>query len=95
MPRKKTRRVTGRPPPARRRLRNLLQSPLRLWNAQVSGMRRTAAIGFFIGVTLGCLFGKMMDFLPTGTEKGKPAAISVNQRTGRPQLHIKGKKEIE
>ena len=59
-------------------------------------MRRTAIIGFFIGVTLGCLFGAVMGVLPRGTNrKPQPEMLSVNQRTGKPQLHITGKPEIE
>lgn len=60
------------------------------------GMRKTASQGFFIGVALGCLFGAVMAVLPErGNSKGQPATLSVNERTGKPQLHIKGKPEIK
>ena len=59
-------------------------------------MRKTAFLGFFIGVALGCLFGAVMAVLPEGdSSKGQPAALSVNERTGKPQLHMKGKPEIK
>jgi hypothetical protein len=60
------------------------------------GMRKTAFQGFFIGVALGCLFGAVMAALPeTGSSKGQATTLSVNERTGKPQLHIKGKPEIK
>ncbi len=74
---------------------DLFKFPRRVWDAQISGMRRTALIGFLIGVTLGCLFGVMVGGLPSKLEKGEPDMLSVNQRTGKPQLHIKGKPEIK
>ena len=58
-------------------------------------MRRTAIIGFLIGVTLGCLCGAMLSFLPDREENRQGATLSVNPITGRPQLHIKGKPEIK
>jgi hypothetical protein len=60
------------------------------------GMRKTAFLGFFIGVTLGCFFGALMAVLPEGGSREEQSAmLSVNQRTGKPQLHIKGKPEIK
>jgi hypothetical protein len=58
-------------------------------------MRKTAFLGFFIGVAVGCLFGAVMAVLPEAGSKEQPAALSVNERTGKPQLHIKGKPEIK
>lgn len=58
-------------------------------------MRKTALIGFLIGTTLGCLFGAVLGFLPSREENRQGATLSVNQATGRPQLHIKGKPEIK
>lgn len=59
-------------------------------------MKRTALLGFTIGVVLGCLFGAIMDVTPDGRgEKEQPEMLSVNQKTGKPQLHIKGKPEIK
>lgn len=57
-------------------------------------MRKTALVGFAIGLTLGCLFGAVMGFLP-GRDEGKPkTTLSVNESTGKPQLHVRGKPEI-
>ena len=59
-------------------------------------MRKTVFQGFFIGVALGCLFGAVMAVLPErDNRKEQPAILSVNERTGKPQLHIKGKPEIK
>jgi hypothetical protein len=59
-------------------------------------MRKTAFLGFLIGVVLGCFFGALMAVLPEGGgSEEQPAILSVNQRTGKPQLHIKGKPEIK
>lgn len=62
---------------------------------QLSGTRRTALLGFLIGVTLGCLFGVVVGGLPNRSDKNEPEMLSVNQNTGKPQLHIKGKPEIK
>lgn len=67
----------------------------RYGNAPRSGMRRTALTGFLVGVALGCLFGAMMSAIPRRTNKSQSEMLSVNQRTGKPQLHIKGKPEIK
>jgi ABC-type nitrate/sulfonate/bicarbonate transport system permease component len=58
-------------------------------------MRRTAMIGFLIGVALGCLFGAMMQVSPSAAESKQPFGLSVNQQTGKPQIHVKGKPEIK
>ena len=59
-------------------------------------MRKTAFQGFFIGAALGCLFGTVMAVLPErGSSKEQSTTLSVNERTGKPQLHIKGKPEIK
>jgi hypothetical protein len=58
-------------------------------------MRKTAMIAFVVGMTLGCLFGAAMSFLPGRNEDKQRATLSVNQATGKPQLHVKGKPEIE
>lgn len=59
-------------------------------------MRKTAFLGFSIGVALGCLFGVVMAVLPDGGgNKEQPSMLSVNERTGKPQFHIKGKPEIK
>lgn len=49
-----------------------------------------------MGVVLGCLFGAIVGTLPSGGQsKEEPEMLSVNQSTGKPQLHIKGKPEIK
>ncbi len=59
-------------------------------------MRKTALLGFSIGVVLGCLFGAIMGVTPNGDrEKEQPEMLGVNAKTGKPQLHIKGKPEIK
>ena len=47
-------------------------------------------------MALGCLFGAVTGLLPIGADsKQQSEMLSVNQRTGKPQLHIKGKPEIK
>lgn len=59
-------------------------------------MQKTALLGFCMGVVLGCLFGAIVGTLPSGGQsKEEPEMLSVNQSTGKPQLHIKGKPEIK
>ena len=60
-----------------------------------SAMRKTAWLGFFIGVVLGCLFGAVMGVAPGGDDRPQQEMLSVNANTGKPQLHIKGKPEIK
>ncbi len=57
-------------------------------------MRKKAIIGSVLGVTLGCLVGALTEFRPTTATDQKPYVLSVNQSTGKPQLHVKGKPEI-
>jgi len=58
-------------------------------------MRRTALIGFLIGMTLGCLFGAVMSLLPGRDEGRQKTTLSVNEVSGKPQLHVQGKPEIK
>jgi len=58
-------------------------------------MRKTALVGFLLGVAPGCLFGTIMGVFPGGLSDEQPQMLSVNQRTGKSQLHIKGKPEIK
>ena len=58
-------------------------------------MRRTALIGFVIGLFLGSLCDAVLSFLPAREENRQGATLSVNPITGRPQLHIKGTPEIK
>lgn len=60
-----------------------------------SGVRKTALLGFFSGVVLGCLFGAVMGVAPGDSDRPQQEMLSVNQNTGKPQLHIKGKPEIK
>lgn len=59
------------------------------------GMRKTAFLGFFSGIILGCLFGAVMGVGPGGEGRPQQEMLSVNANTGKPQLHIKGKPEIK
>ncbi len=95
MPRLKTRFGKVRPVPSRRERHHFARFRDRLWDAGRSGIRRIALVGFVLGALLGCLFGAIMDVLPTGGDKEQPEMLSVNARTGKPQLHIKGKPEIK
>jgi len=55
-------------------------------------------LGFCIGVTLGCVSGLIAGFFPvgpSGSERKPQAMLSVNQSTGKPQIHIQGKPEIK
>ena len=58
------------------------------------GLRRTATTGLIVGAVLGCLFGALMNAIPHKAKPKDSEMLSVNQRTGRPQLHVKGKPEI-
>jgi hypothetical protein len=59
-------------------------------------VQKTALLGFSVGVVLGCLFGAVVGTVSSGGEsKGQPEMLSVNQSTGKPQLHIRGKPEIK
>ncbi len=60
-----------------------------------SGMRKTALLGFFSGVVLGCLFGAVMGVSSGGNDRPQEEMLGVNPNTGKPQLHIKGKPEIK
>ncbi len=44
-----------------------------------------------IGAALGCLVGAITEFRPAPAEVQKPYVVSVNQTTGKPQLHVQGK----
>jgi hypothetical protein len=57
-------------------------------------MRRKAIIGIIIGATLGCLVGALTDLREPATNGHNPYLMSLNQRTGRPQLHVQGKAEV-
>lgn len=58
-------------------------------------MRKPAIICLLIGVTLGCVAGAMIETRQTSTVTPKPYVVSVNQRTGKPQLHVQGKPEAQ
>lgn len=46
-------------------------------------------------MTLGCLFGAVMGLLPGRDEGGQKTSLSVNEVSGKPQLHVRGKPEIK
>ena len=48
-----------------------------------------------IGLTMGCLTGALIESRQGIPSNDKPYVLSVNQRTGKPQLHVKGKPELE
>jgi hypothetical protein len=59
-------------------------------------MRRAAIISLIVGMALGCVAGAIIQSRqgdPSLSEK--PYVVSVNQRTGKPQLHVNGKPELE
>jgi hypothetical protein len=59
-------------------------------------MRRPAVITLVIGMALGCVAGAMIETRQSGPAlSDKPYVLSVNQRTGKPQLHVQGKPELE
>jgi hypothetical protein len=63
-------------------------------------MFRTSVIACSIGLALGILFGVLTTWLlPTNTVGPDNSSVdigeSVNQRTGKPQVHLQGKPEIK
>ena len=59
-------------------------------------MRRPVVISLIIGMALGCVAGAMIESRTTGPSVSEtPYVLSVNQRTGKPQLHVKGQPELE
>lgn len=63
--------------------------------ALIPNVQRTALLGFAVGVVLGCLFGAVMGTIPSGVGDQQQEMLSMNFRTGKPQLHIAGKPEIK
>ncbi|MGI8432616.1 MAG: hypothetical protein ACR2MW_10065 [Chthoniobacterales bacterium] len=59
----------------------------------ISRVRKPVIISLLIGVTLGCVAGAMIETRQTSTVTAKPYIVSVNQSTGKPQLHVQGKAE--
>lgn len=59
------------------------------------GVRRQAIISLIIGATLGCVAGAMIESRQTAADSDKPYVLSVNQRTGKPQLHVTGQPEMD
>lgn len=60
-----------------------------------SGVRRQAIVSLIIGATLGCVAGAMLENRQIAVRSDKPYVLSVNQQTGKPQLHVQGKPELE
>lgn len=58
-------------------------------------MRRRAIIGAIIGAIMGCLVGALTEFRQAPNVADNPYLESVNQNTGKPQLHVAGKPEIK
>ena len=65
------------------------------WDLRLNSLRKTAVLGFLAGTLLGSLFGATLAFFPGGARGREAEMLSVNQNTGKPQLHIKGKPEIK
>ena len=80
---------------SRRQNKDLFKVGRSFWGLGVSSTRKIALFGFLIGVTLGCLFAATLGIRPSGIAGREAEMLSVNQRTGKPQLHIKGKPEIK
>ncbi len=62
---------------------------------QFRSVRKQALICLLVGVTLGCVSGALIENRQASTALAKPYVVSVNQRTGKPQLHVQGKPELE
>jgi hypothetical protein len=60
----------------------------------MSRMRRIGVLGFIGGTALGCLFGALTTLMPRSTSQAREDILGTNARTGRPQLHLKGQREI-
>lgn len=58
-------------------------------------MRRKAIISAVIGLTLGVLAGAIANLYRPATSDAKPYLLSVNEQTGRPQIHVRGKPELK
>ena len=56
-------------------------------------MRKPAIISLIIGIALGCVAGTLIETRQTSNGSAKPYVVSVNQSTGKPQLHVQGKAE--
>ena len=65
------------------------------WDLRIASPRKIALFGFIIGIALGCLLGATLGMLPRGTGSHEQEMLSVDQATGKPHLHIKGKPEIK
>ncbi len=61
----------------------------------VRPVRQQVIISVIIGAFLGCAAGALLQPRQSSGPADKPYNLSVNQRTGRPQLHVKGQPELE
>ncbi|HEY1769322.1 MAG TPA: hypothetical protein VGG02_03605 [Chthoniobacterales bacterium] len=73
-----------------------------IWNWQISSipaqfgsMRRKAIIGVILGAAAGCLVGAITEVRQPAGDADQPYILSLNQRTGRPQLHVRGQPELK
>jgi hypothetical protein len=58
-------------------------------------VRQQVIISLIVGALLGCVAGALIQSRSGGPATEKPYVLSVNQRTGKPQLHVKGQPELE
>ena len=79
----------------RKKHTDLVQVRRPFWNAAVASTRRTAFAAFCAGAFLGCLFGVITTLVPGGRKTRESDILSVNERTGKSQLHVTGKPEIK
>jgi hypothetical protein len=60
-----------------------------------TGVERERIISLIVGVTLGAVSGAVIESRQPALKSIKPYVLSVDQRTGKPHLHVRGKPELE
>lgn len=58
-------------------------------------MQQKAIIAAIVGIASGCFVSAMIDARHQNQDSSEPYVLSVNQRTGRPELHVKGQPDIQ
>ncbi len=81
------------------RIRRKQTDPVKLrrpfWDRALASAGRIAVAAFCAGLALGCLFGFITTLIPGGRKVREADILSVNERTGKSQLHIAGQPEIK